>query len=162
MVLDADLALLYGVETKALNQAVKRNAVRFPGDFLFRLSAEEAENLKSQSVTSRRRMHGGRRRSLPLAFTEQGVAMLSGVLSSARAVAVNVEIMRALVRIRHILAANAELARRIDVLEDKMVKHTAGSDRKFQVVFEVLRKLMSDDNASDPPTPIGFQVQRGQ
>ena len=104
VMLDADLAVLYGVTTGALNQAVKRNAERFPGDFMFRLTAEEGANLKSQIVISNG--WGGRRRSLPLAFTEQGVAMLSGVLNSSRAIQVNVAIMRAFVRMREAMSSD--------------------------------------------------------
>ena len=109
VMLDADLAELYGVTTKSLNQAVKRNTGRFPEDFAFRLTTEEAANLKSQIVTSS--LWGGRRRSLPLAFTEQGVAMLSGVLNSPRAIQVNVAIMRAFVRMREAMSSDRELAR---------------------------------------------------
>ena len=114
VLLDEDLAALYGVETKALNQVVGRNADRFPEDFAFRLSPEEWANLKSQSVTS---SSWGGRRYPPRAFTEQGVAMLSSVLRSPRAVQVNVEIMRTFVRLRRLLASNEELAARLDDLE---------------------------------------------
>lgn len=107
VLLDADLACLYGVETKALNQAVRRNIDRFPEDFLLRLSADEVEILRSQFVTS----SWGGRRTRPLAFTEQGVAMLSSVLRSKRAILVNIEIMRAFVRLRRMLATNAALSR---------------------------------------------------
>jgi hypothetical protein len=133
VMLDSDLAVLYGVSTKALNQAVKRNASRFPPDFAFRLTREEASRLKSQTVTSKTR--GGRRRSQPLAFTEQGVAMLSSVLRSPRAVAVNVEIMRAFVRLRRLTLAHADLASRLRRLE-------ARYDARFRSVFEAIRKLM--------------------
>jgi hypothetical protein len=142
--LDDDLAMLYGVETKILNQAVKRNTRRFPEDFMFRLSTKEFENLRSQFVTSR----WGGRRYPPNAFTEQGVAMLSSVLHSKRAIQVNVEIMRAFVRLRRMLATNAELARKLAALEKKY-------DAQFSVVFDAIRGLMT------PPEPkkkrsIGF------
>ena len=147
--LDADLAALYGVSVRALNQAVKRNSGRFPLDFMFPLEEQEVANLKSQIVTSSsvRRNWGGRR-SVPNAFTEQGVAMLSSVLRSERAVRVNVEIMRAFVRLRELAGHNQELARRIDALESKY-------DRQFKVVFDAIRELMT------PPAParkrgIGF------
>lgn len=129
--LDADLAELYGVPTKALNQAVTRNSRRFPFDFSFRLTRSETANLKSQSVTSS--SHGGRR-TLPRAFTEQGVAMLSSVLSSRRAVDVNVAIMRAFVRARELAGTHRDLARRIDALEQKF-------DGQFAEVFRALREL---------------------
>jgi hypothetical protein len=108
VILDSDFAAMYGVDPKALNQAVKRNIERFPEDFMFQLTAKEAENLRSQTVTS---SSWGGRRYLPFAFTEQGVAMLSGVLRSVRAVQVNIEIMRAFVRLRSMLQANTELAK---------------------------------------------------
>jgi len=143
--LDADLAELYGVTTKSLNQAVKRNLMRFPQDFTFRLTNEETANLKSQIVTSSG--WGGRRRSLPLAFTEQGVAMLSGVLNSSRAVQVNIAIMRAFVLLRRMLLSNEDLARKVDALERRY-------DAQFKVVFDAIRALM------EPPKPprrrIGF------
>lgn len=146
--LDLDLAELYGVKTKALNQAVSRNIDRFPDDFAFRLTAEEFGNLRSQFVTSNR----GGLRYPPRAFTEQGVAMLSGVLRSKRAVAVNVEIMRVFVKLRRMLASNSELAERLEELEKKY-------DSQFRIVFEAIRGLMEL-----PEKPkrgrIGFQPSR--
>src|SRR5947207_6747452 len=115
--LDEDLALLYDVEVKALNQAVKRNRTRFPSDFMFRLSPYEANSLRSQIVTANRGRGG--RRTLPFAFSEQGVAMLSTVLRSERAVRVNIEIMRVFVRLRGMLAANDDLRRKLETLERK-------------------------------------------
>ena len=145
VMLDADLAELYQVETKALNRAVKRNGDRFPKDFMFQLKEDEAESLRYQIGTSKQGRGG--RRYRPYAFTEQGVAMLSSVLSSDRAVLVNVEIMRAFVKLRRMLASNVELSRRFDDLESKY-------DRKFKIVFDAIRQLMS------PPLPgrkqIGF------
>jgi len=134
VMLDRDLALLYGVETKMLNRAVKRNLKRFPSDFMFQLNADEADVLRYQVGTSKKGRGGSR--YLPYVFTEQGVAMLSSVLNSERAVLVNVEIMRAFVKLRQMLASNAELSRRLDELESKY-------DRQFKVVFDAIRKLMS-------------------
>ena len=136
VMLDADLAVLYGVTTGALNQAVKRNAERFPGDFMFRLTAEEGATLKSRIVISTG--WGGRRRSLPLAFTEQGVAMLSGVLNSSRAIQVNVAIVRAFVRMREAMSSDRELARRLDSLEKKYAAH----DVRIRGIFDAIRALM--------------------
>ena len=147
VMLDRDLALLYGVTTKALNQGVKRNPTRFPPDFAFRLSRDEASRLKSQSVTSNGR--GGRRRSQPLAFTEQGVAMLSSVLRSPRAVAVNVEIIRAFVRLRRMATSHADLARRLNELE-------ARYDKQFKVVFDAIRTLMEPATTARRARRIGF------
>ncbi len=144
VMLDADLAGLYRVSTKALVQAVKRNRDRFPEDFMIQLRADELENLRSQIVTSSAGRWGGRRYP-PYAFTEQGVAMLSSVLRSANAIRVNIEIMRAFVRLRHILRSHAELARKIDALEKKY-------DARFRIVFDAIRELMQ------PPRPrIGFR-----
>ena len=132
VILDKDLANLYGVETKALLQAVKRNIDRFPDDFMFQLSIDEYSNLRSQFVTSSG--WGGRRRP-PYAFTEQGVAMLSSVLRSDSAVQVNIEIMRAFVRLRKMLISHADLAEKIESLEAKY-------DRQFKVVFDAIKELM--------------------
>jgi hypothetical protein len=134
VMLDRDLATLYQVETKVLNRAVKRNFQRFPLDFMFQLTPEEAENLRCQIGTSSL-SHGGRR-YLPYVFTEQGVAMLSSVLNSERAILVNIEIMRAFVKLRQMLASNTELARRLDELVSKY-------DKQFSVVFDAIRQLMS-------------------
>ena len=136
VILDADLAVLYGVSTGALNQAVKRNAERFPGDFMFRWTTEEGTYLKSQIVISK--SWGGRRRSLPLAFTEQGVAMLSGVHNSPRAVQVNVAVMRAFVRMRGVMSSDRDLARRLDALEKKYAAH----DVQIRGIFDAIRALM--------------------
>jgi hypothetical protein len=134
VMLDEDLAKLYGVETKALVRAVKRNRERFPSDFMFQLTEEEFTNLRYQFGTSSS-VHGGRRYH-PFAFTEQGVAMLSGVLRSPRAIQVNVEIMRAFVRLRRMAGAHAELARKLEDLERRY-------DGQFKVVFDALRALMA-------------------
>lgn len=143
VMLDVDLALLYGVSAGRLNEAVKRNRDRFPDDFMFQLTPEEFEALRSQIAISN--IGRGGRRYLPFAFTEQGVAMLSGVLKSKRAVQVNIEIMRAFIRLRHILASHKELARRLDELEKKY-------DAQFKVVFDAIRQLMSPSE----PKRIGF------
>jgi len=132
IILDHVLARMYGVTTKALLQAVRRNSERFPGDFMYQLSLQEVRNLRSQIVTS---SWGGRRRR-PYAFTEQGVAMLSSVLRSHRAVLVNVEIMRAFVRLRRLLITHADLAQKLEELEQKY-------DSQFRVVFDAIRELMN-------------------
>jgi len=145
VLLGPDLARLYGVEIRALTQAVQRNRSRFPADFMFQLDAGEWKNLKSQFVIS----SWGGSRTRPYAFTEQGVAMLSSVLRSPRAIAVNVEIMRAFVRMRRIMAENADLATRLDRLEREY-------DGKFKIVFDAIRQLMTSPN--DPKrVRIGFR-----
>src|SRR5262245_7494917 len=139
VMLGSDLAQLYGVPTKALVQAVKRNLERFPPDFFFQLTEQEVRVLRSQFVTldvNRREGRGKYTKYVPYAFTEQGVAMLSSVLKSKRAVQTNVEIMRAFVRLRALVAHNRELARRLDMLEGKY-------DRQFKVVFDAIRDLMT-------------------
>jgi hypothetical protein len=147
VILDADLAVLYGVATKVLVQAIRRNKVRFPPDFMFQLSPTEFKILRSQSVTS---SQWGGRRYPPYAFAEQGVAMLSGLLNSPRAIQANITIMRAFVQLRRMLATHADLARKLEEMERKY-------DRQFQVVFEAMRRLMA------PPEKhrkeIGFKVK---
>jgi hypothetical protein len=134
--LDADLAALYGVLTKALNQAVRRNRGRFPPDFMFQLTADEAVTLlRSRFVTLKTR-RGEHRKYRPYAFTEQGVAMLSSVLRSDRAVQVNIEIMRAFVRLRRMLESHADLTRRLDALEKRY-------NARFAEVFCAIRELMA-------------------
>jgi len=146
VMLDQDLAELYGVETRALVQAVKRNRSRFPADFQFQLTPEEARALRSQTVTSNAGRGG--RRYPPYAFTEQGVAMLSSVLRSERAILVNVAIMRTFVRLRRLLASNDELRRKLAELEEKY-------DAQFSVVFDAIRELMEPQPAP-PKGGIGF------
>ncbi len=131
VILDASLAVLYSVETKALIQAVKRNIDRFPIDFMFQLNEPEFQNLKSQIVTS----SWGGRRYAPYAFTEQGIAMLSSVLRSPQAVQVNIEIMRAFVRLRQLLGSHKQLKAQIEALEMKY-------DKKLKVVFDAIHQLM--------------------
>ena len=147
VMLDADLAALYGVSIKAFNQAVKRNRQRFPEDFIFQLTAEETAALRSQIVTLETG-RGKHRKYLPYAFTEQGVAMLSSVLNSDRAVRVNIEIMRAFVRLRQLLASHADLARKLDALERKY-------DAQFRVVFDAIRQMM-EPPPEKPKGRIGF------
>ena len=135
VMLDRELAVLYGVSTKVFNQAVKRHRDRFPPDFMFQLTIEEAQALRSrsQSVTLKR---GQNIKYRPYAFTEHGILMLSTVLNSQRAVQVNIEIMRTFVRLREMLSSNAELARKLEELEKKY-------DRQFKVVFDAIRQLMT-------------------
>jgi hypothetical protein len=148
IMLDADLAQLYGVATKNLNKAVKRNASRFPSDFMFRLSFSDIRNLRFQIGTSKRGPGG--RRYAPYAFTEQGVAMLSSVLRSSRAVQVNVAIMRTFVRLREMLATHEELRRKVDAMEKRY-------DARFQAVFAAIRQML------ETPVPakkaIGFHAR---
>ena len=166
VMLDADLAQLYGVETKVLVQAVKRKLMRFPADFMFQLSADEFAALRSQTVTSNTGQNPGRggRRSAPYAFTEQGVAMLSTVLGSPRAIAVNIEIMRTFVRVRALAATHSDLAKRLTELEDKTEALAMNQDsfsrntrNQLKQVFDALRELMTPPDPPDPPKrPIGF------
>jgi len=146
VILDADLARLYGVTTARLNQQVSRNLERFPADFMFQLTAEEFKALMLQTATSKKGRGG--RRKLPLVFTEHGAIMAANVLNNARAIQASVEVVRAFVRLRQMLASNAELSRRLDELENKY-------DRNFKVVFDAIRQLMSPP----PPSrkPIGFR-----
>jgi hypothetical protein len=150
VILDADLAALYGVETKQLIRAVKRNLPRFPDDFMFQLNKEESENLRFHFGTSNQ---WGGRRYPPYAFTEQGVAMLSGVLRSKRAIQVNIEIMRAFVRLRRLLASHADLARKLNTLERKY-------DAQFKMVFDAIRELMKPPESKK--RPIGFLVEEAK
>lgn len=151
VMLDSDLAELYGVTTKRLNEQVKRNLSRFPEDFMFQLIESETGLLRSQFATSKKGWGG--RRYQPYVFTEQGVAMLSSVLNSERAFKVNIEIMRAFVRLRQILASNKELAKRLDELEKKY-------DVQFKVVFETIRELMKRPETKK--RPIGFLVEEAK
>ena len=144
VMLDKDLSLLYGVQTKVFNQAVKRNIKRFPEDFMFQLSKEEFKILRSQFVTSR---WGGVRYE-PLVFTEQGVAMLASVLNSDRAINVNIQIIRTFVKIRELLATNEALPRKIIAMEDKY-------DSKIKKIFDILGLLL-DDKGSSQKKKIGF------
>ena len=163
IILDSDLAELYGVGTKRLNEAVKRNIGRFPADFMFQLTENEMENLRSQIATSRyaesslifqsgRSSSYGGRRHLPYAFTEQGVAMLSSVLHSPRAVEVNIAIMRTFVQLRRLMDSNALLAEKIEALEEKYADH----DQQFQLVFDAIKQLIA--TPSPPAKELGFHT----
>jgi hypothetical protein len=149
VMLDRDLAELYRVETKQLKRAVRRNITRFPKDFMFELTKDESDNLRSQFGTS---SWGGTRYS-PMVFTEQGVAMLSSVLTSERAAQVNIEIMRAFVRLRQMLAAHTDLEKRLDALEERY-------DEQFKVVFDAIRALRKPPEKSRKK--IGFEVKEGR
>ena len=142
VMLSTHLAKLYGVEPRVLIQAVKRNIERFPDDFMLHLTRQEVTILKSQFVTS---SWGGLRRSNPYAFTEQGVAMLSGILNSKRAIQVNIAIMRAFVKLRHFLATHKELADKLSELEHKFDRH----DKDILVIFEAIRQLMEPPPAKE-------------
>jgi hypothetical protein len=148
VMIDADLAALYGVETRALNQAVRRNLERFPEDFMFQLSATEFENWRSQIVISNSQAKMGLRKP-PLAFTEQGVAMLSSVLRSPRAIAANVAIMRAFVRMRETLAAHKELAKTLVLLEARI----DNQDDTIAEIFQTIRDLMDKTAVITSPPP---------
>ena len=174
VLLDTDLADLYGVEARALNQAVARNHTRFPDDFMFQLTTEEwtamrsqivttsspKDDKSSQTVTSSRPVAGltsqivmsnsrGGRRTLPYAFTEQGVAMLSSVLRSQRAVEVNIAIMRTFVQLRRLMDSNRDLARRIEAMENRY-------DEQFSQVFDAIKQLIAEDRTRKAKPPIGF------
>jgi hypothetical protein len=153
VMLDSDLAELYGVTTKRLNEQVRRNLSRFPADFVFQLTESESDLLRSQIATSK--IGRGGRRYLPYVFTEQGVAMLSSVLNSERAIKVNIEIMRAFVRFRQILSSNKELSRRLDELEKKY-------DAQFKMVFDAIRQLMAPPEPEPPKKRIGFLVEEAK
>jgi len=146
--LGADLAVLYAVSTKRLNEQVRRNRSRFPGDFMFQLTGEEVRSLRSQFATSKKGRGG--RRYAPLVFTEQGIAMLSTVLNSERAIQVNIEIMRAFVRLREMIATHKDLARKLEALEKKYDAH-------FKVVFDAIRELMARPEPNK--RKIGFLVK---
>jgi len=148
VLLDRDLAELYRVKTKVLKQAVRRNIKRFPSDFMFELSKEEFDDWRSQFVTSNSDKMGLRYK--PMAFTEQGVAMLSSVLKSPRAIQVNIAIMRAFVRLRQMMTSNLELARKLEEMEKKY-------DEQFKVVFDAIRALMVE--TEEPKREIGFEVK---
>ncbi|MFZ3065306.1 MAG: ORF6N domain-containing protein [Nitrospirota bacterium] len=148
VMLDRDLAMLYGVETRVLNQAVRRNKNRFPEDFMFQLTKEEMMNWKSQIVISNKDKMGLRKR--PSAFTENGVAMLSSVLSSERAITVNIQIMRTFTKLREILATHKDLAQKLEEMEKKY-------DAQFKVVFDTIRQLMIPPETKK--RKIGFVVR---
>ncbi len=148
VMLDRDLAILYGVKTKVLNQAVKRNLKRFPSDFMFRLEKQEFENWKSQIVTSNSDKMG--LRTLPFVFTEQGVAMLASVLKSGKAIQVNIQIVRTFTKLRELLATNEELQSKLMRLEQRY-------DKKLKEVFNILRLLLTEKN--EPKEELGFKYK---
>ena len=151
VMLDSDLAKLYGVPTHRLNEQVKRNISRFPQDFMFRLSEEDAIFLRSQNAISK---YGkGGRRYLPYVFTEQGIAMLSSVLNSPKAIAVNIQIMRTFVKLRQMMSKNEELAQKIHQLEEKY-------DGQFKVVFEAIRRLLAAPESKTKRRKIGFTAHQ--
>jgi hypothetical protein len=164
VILDSDIAELYGVETKVLNQAIKRNIERFPSDFMFQISDDELENLRSQIATLKpddslrsqivtlNNKRGQHRKYLPYVFTEQGVAMLSSVLRSPRAVEVNIAIMRTFVQLRSLMQSNKLLAEKIEKLEEKY-------DQNFQIVFDAIRQLIAADET--PTKELGFHTIKG-
>jgi hypothetical protein len=154
VLLDVDLAELYGAQTRVLIQAVKRNLERFPEDFMFQLNSAEWAALRSQIVISNASAGRGGRRTAPYAFTEQGVAMLSSVLNSARAVAVNIEIMRTFVRLRELLATNKELAARLNELERRVSRKLSSHDQAIAGILDAIRQLVSPPAANS--RPIGF------
>ena len=145
VLIDTDLAELYGVATKVLNQAVKRNLDRFPADFMFQLTPEEWQGMRSQTVTASRRNIG----ALPYTFTEQGVAMLSSVLRSQRAVEVNIAIMRTFVQLRRLMDSNRDLRLRIEAMETRY-------DEQFSQVFDAIKQLITEDKTRKAKPPIGF------
>jgi hypothetical protein len=161
VILDSDIAELYGIETKVLNQAIKRNIERFPSDFMFQISDDELENLRSQIATLKpddslrsqivtlNNKRGQHRKYLPYAFTEQGVAMLSSVLRSPRAVEVNIAIMRTFVQLRSLMQSNKLLAEKIEKLEEKY-------DQNFQIVFDAIKQLIAADE--NPSKELGFHT----
>jgi hypothetical protein len=164
VILDSDIAELYGVETKVLNQAIKRNIERFPSDFMFQISDDELENLRSQIATLKpddslrsqivtlNNKRGQHRKYLPYVFTEQGVAMLSSVLRSPRAVEVNIAIMRTFVQLRSLMQSNKLLAEKIEKLEEKY-------DQNFQIVFDAIKQLIAADET--PTKELGFHTIKG-
>ena len=152
VMLDSDLSELYGVQTKFVNLAVKRNKPRFPGDFMFQLTPKEAESLRLQNATSKKGRGGSR--YLPYAFTQEGVAMLSGVLNSPRAIQANVLIMRTFTKLREMIATNELIRQKIEELERKYEKH----NHQFKIVFNAIRELL-EPKPHKPKKPIGFHVK---
>jgi len=152
VMLDEDLAELYGVETKRLNEQVKRNIDRFPEDFMFTINEEEFANLKSQNATS----SWGGRRKLPNVFTEHGVLMLSSVLNSKQAIQVNIQIMRIYTKIREMILAHKDVFLRVEQVEKQMLKH----DEKIELLFTYLNKFIEKEET--PRTQIGYKIKKGE
>lgn len=174
VMLDMDLAALYGVETKKMKQTVRRNMKRFPADFMFELTREEYNSLRSQIVTlenldninlttqiatsdENKSNRGKFSKYVPFAFTEQGVAMLSGILNSERAISVNIAIMRTFVQMRKLMFSNAELSQRVGDLERLMNEHLDDYGSDIHDIYEALRQLMRDQDEEEPRRPIGFK-----
>jgi hypothetical protein len=153
VILDQDLAVLYGVQTKRLNEQVHRNADRFPEDFAFQLTKEEWVNLKSQIATS----SWGGRRKLPIAFTEQGVAMAANILKSKQATLISIEIVRAFIRLRQILATHKEMAKELADLKAFTLKHSNANDREFKRVWDAIDKIINPP-VLEEPRRIGFNL----
>ena len=162
VMIDRDLAELYGVETKVLKQAVKRNMERFPADFMFRMNKDEFKNWRSQIVTSNSDKMG--LRHLPFVFTEQGVAMLSSVLKSKQAIAVNIQIIRVFIKMRQLLLANKDILLKLEKLESQMQKYDEDSkkhDEQIQLIFQYLKKLFNTNIRLPPPKRvIGYKLKR--
>lgn len=156
VMIDRDLANLYGVETKRLKEAVKRNIERFPSDFMFILSPDEFTNWRSQFATSNSDKMG--LRHSPMVFTEQGVAMLSSVLNSKRAIQVNISIMRAFAKIRQFALTNSALAKKIEELEKVTNNKFSKLDKEIKLIFEAIKQLTKAENK--PKNPLGFQIQK--
>ena len=152
VMIDSDLSELYGVQTKFVNLAVKRNRLRFPADFMFQLTPKETKSLRLQNATSKKGRGGSR--YLPYAFTQEGVAMLSGVLNSPRAIQANVLIMRTFTKLREMIATNELIRQKIEELERKYEKH----DHQFKIVFNAIRELL-EPKPSKPKPLIGFHVK---
>jgi len=150
VMVDSDLAGLYGVETKVLNQAVRRNIKRFPEDFMFQLTKEESNSLRSQFVTLKRGQHS---KYLPYAFTENGVAMLSSVLNSARAIQVNIQIMRTFTRLRELLATHKDLRQKVEQMEKRL-------DQLPRVIFHIIRSLLAPKTKVKRIGKIGFIAKK--
>lgn len=153
--LDRDLAEMYSVEVRVLNQSVKRNATRFPDDFMFQITHDEFKNLKSQFVISslpKSKAGWGGSRSLPYAFTEQGVAMLSSVLNSDTAIQVNIQIIRLFIKMKQMILDNKDLWMKIEKIEQNLVKY----DEEIKTIFAYLKKLLIQENK--PRNPIGFKI----
>jgi hypothetical protein len=158
VMLDSDLAEMYGVETRVLNQAVNRNIDRFPADFMFQLTKAEYENLKSQNVTS----SWGGRRKLPNAFTEHGVLMLSSVLNSQTAIQINIRIMRVYAKLREMLLGNQDILLKLEQLDKKIINlgfDVKMHDGEIETIFELIKEIMDEKKKPQAPrTPIGFKV----
>ncbi|MBN1493501.1 MAG: ORF6N domain-containing protein [Candidatus Omnitrophica bacterium] len=153
VMLDKDLALLYGTSTKSLNLAVKRNKFRFPDDFMFKLTTAEYASLRFQFETSKTK---GGRRYVPYAFTEQGVAMLSSVLNSRRAIEVNIQIMRTFTQLREMLVSNEMLRTRIEKIEEKFLATIEENDARFKIIFDTIKKMLTPDKPGEEKKRIGF------